>query len=113
MSVLPPQLRPSTMTPKPPLGPSRLSHVFKKLKADPRPVLIPSLKSLKLTYAVRNDHFGARCVCTLVCMRVLTRHARMIQYANPTIAIEVSRIPKAKEDTWRSSLLMEFANGVW
>jgi len=31
-----------------------------------------------------------------------------IQYTNPTIAIEVSKIPKAEEDTWQSSLSMEF-----
>ena len=31
-----------------------------------------------------------------------------IQYANPTIAIEVSKIPKPETDTWQSSLSMEF-----
>jgi len=31
-----------------------------------------------------------------------------IQYANPTIAIEVSKIPRAEVDTWQSSLSMEF-----
>ena len=59
------QLRVSTAMPKPPIGPSRLSQILKSLKAEPRPVLTPSLKSLKLTYAVRNDHFGARCVPSL------------------------------------------------
>ena len=106
VSVLPPQLRPSTVMPKPPLGPSRLSHILKKLKTDPRPVLTPSLKSLKLAYAVWNDHFGARCV------RHFVEELPRIRYANPTIAIEVSRIPKAIEDTWQSSLLMEFGESL-
>jgi len=125
--TLPPQLRPSTVMPKPQLGPSRLSQILKKLKANPKPVLTPSLKSLKLTYAVRNEHFGARCVCndlttssprtySDVLRGALVENDRhfvrddlpRIQYANPTIAIEVNRVPKAKEDTWQSSLLMEF-----
>ena len=40
-------------------GPSRLSLMLARLKAEPR-LLLPNLKSLKLTYAFRNDHFGAR-----------------------------------------------------
>ena len=36
-----------------------------------------------------------------------------IQYANPRIAIEVNRIPKAKEDTWQSSMSMEFGKFLW
>lgn len=128
--VLPVQLRPSTVMPKPPLGPSRLSQILKKLKANPKPVLTPSLKSLKLTYAIRNEHFGARCVrhfpenlitSSLRSYSGILRGGSVgndrhfvkdelprIQYANPTIAIEVNRIPKAKEDTWQSSLSMEF-----
>jgi len=114
--------------PKPPLGPSRLSQILKKLKADPKPVLTPSLKSLKLTYAIRNEHFGARYVRHFpniapnlhaypnALRGVLVENNRhfvkdelpRIQYANPTIAIEVNRIPKAKEDTWQSSVSMEF-----
>ena len=35
-----------------------------------------------------------------------------IQYVNPTIAIEVKRFPKAEEDTWQSSLLMEFGESL-
>jgi len=128
--VLPPQLRPSTVMPKPPLGPSRLSQILKKLKANPKPVLTPSLKSLKLTYAIRNEHFGARCVRHFpndlitssphtysdVLRGALVENNRhfvkdelpRIQFANPKIEIEVNRVPKAKEDTWQSSLSMEF-----
>jgi len=31
-----------------------------------------------------------------------------IQYANPTIAIEVNKVPKIEADTWQSGLYMEF-----
>lgn len=31
-----------------------------------------------------------------------------IRYANPTLAIEVNKLPKTETDTWKSSLLMEF-----
>ena len=103
---------------------------LKKLKANPKPVLTPSLESLKLTYAVRNEHFGVRCVrhfpddlitsgphtySNVLCGALVKNDSHLvrddlprIQYANPTIAIEVNRIPKAKEDTRQSSSLMEF-----
>ena len=42
-------------------GPSRLSRILAHLMQEPRPFL-PNLKSLQLTYAYRNDHFGARYV---------------------------------------------------
>ena len=128
--AVPSQLRLQTAMPKPPIGPSRLSQILKKLKADPKPILTPSLKSLKLTYAARNDHFGARCVChfpndsvslslyaysdllcdVLVanCRHFVREELPRIQYANPTMAIEVSRVPKLETDTWQSSLFMEF-----
>lgn len=56
------QLRLSTIMSTPPVHISRLSKIIQKLRADPKPVLTPSLKSLRLIYAARNDHFGARCV---------------------------------------------------
>ena len=124
------QLRPPAVMPKPSLGPSRLSQILQKLKADPKPVLAPSLRSLKLTYAKRNDHFGARCVRrssndpvafslyvhsdALHCVSVgnyrhfVNDELPRIQYANPTIAIEVNKVPKFEADTWQSSLYMEF-----
>ena len=121
--------RPPAAMPKPPIGPSRLSQVLQKLKADPKPALSPSLRSLKLTYARRNDHFGARCVrrsfkdSTIFkpvsdvlydtsvgnCRHFVKDELPRIQYANPALAIEVSKVPKPKEDTWQSSLIMEFS----
>jgi small subunit ribosomal protein S25 len=44
---------------KPLPGPSRLSQILKRLQQEPIPSL-PALSSLRLTYAIRNDHFGAR-----------------------------------------------------
>ena len=40
-------------------GPSRLSGILANLNKEPRPFL-HNLKGLKLKYAFRNDHFGAR-----------------------------------------------------
>ena len=117
--------------PKPSLGPSRLSQILQKLKAEPKPVLAPSLRSLKLTYAKRNDHFGARCVRrsssgdrvafgmyghsdALYDISVgnyrhfVKEELPRIQYVNPTIAIEVNKVPKIEADTWQSGLYMEF-----
>jgi hypothetical protein len=124
------QLRQPTAMSRPSLGPSRLSQMLQKLKSHPKPVLTPSLKSLKLTYAPRNDHFGARCVCHFpnsLVVAVLCAYCNVlydasvanyrhfvkeelprIRYANPTIAIEVSKVPKTEADTWQSSLWMEF-----
>ena len=55
------QLRRSSAMPKP-IGPSRLSQILKGFHSDPKPILRRSLKSIKLTYAAENDHYGARCV---------------------------------------------------
>ncbi|KAF9779838.1 hypothetical protein BJ322DRAFT_1012710 [Thelephora terrestris] len=89
--------------PKPAIGPSRLSQILQKLQSDPKPVLRSSLKKLKLTYAVRNDHFGAR--------HFVKEELPRIRYVNPTIAIEVDKFPKTEADTWQSSLVMEFEDG--
>lgn len=50
---------PPHMPRKPLPGPSRLSQILKHLQQEPIPTL-PALSSLRLTYALRNDHFGAR-----------------------------------------------------
>ena len=44
--------------------PSRLSQILAHLKKEPRPQL-REIKGLKITYAYRNDHWGARCVLPL------------------------------------------------
>lgn len=47
-----------------PADPVRLRTILQHLRREPRPIL-PAVKYLKLTYAVRNDHFGARYVSVL------------------------------------------------
>jgi hypothetical protein len=53
--------RPSSQTimPKPLPGPSRLSQILQNLNKAPRATLV-GVKSITLTLAQRNDHFGAR-----------------------------------------------------
>lgn len=41
--------------------PSRLSKILEQLSSGHKPYL-NGVKSLKLKYAFRNDHWGARCV---------------------------------------------------
>jgi small subunit ribosomal protein S25 len=45
--------------PKPLPGPSRLSQILQNLNKAPRATLV-GVKSITLTVAQRNDHFGAR-----------------------------------------------------
>jgi hypothetical protein len=40
-------------------GPSRLSGILSSLRQEPRPAL-SAVKRLTLSYAAKNDHFGAR-----------------------------------------------------
>lgn len=42
-------------------GPSRLSKILASLNEQPKPQL-QGLKGIKMTYAAKNDHFGARYV---------------------------------------------------
>jgi hypothetical protein len=46
-------------------GPSRLSGIIANLNKEPRPVL-SAVKRLSLSYAAKNDHFGARCVSGVI-----------------------------------------------
>ena len=43
------------------LGPSKLSQALAQLNAQPK-LTLNALKSLRISYAFRNDHFGARYV---------------------------------------------------
>jgi hypothetical protein len=45
--------------PRPPPGPSRLAQILQNLNKAPRATLV-GVKSITLTLAQRNDHFGAR-----------------------------------------------------
>lgn len=112
--------RPPTMPRKPKAipGPSRLSKILAELSADPRPQLF-DVKSLKLTLAFRNDHFGARCALRsslrgsaklLCCARrhFVKEDLPRIRYVNPTVDIQVNKIPKTPEEVWQPEMAIEF-----
>ncbi|TBU46296.1 hypothetical protein BD309DRAFT_954380 [Dichomitus squalens] len=84
-------------------GPSRLSGILAQLTKEPRPFL-PNLKSLQLTYAYRNDHFGAR--------HFVKEELPRIRYANPTIDIRVNKVPKTKDETLVPEMVVELKNGT-
>ncbi|KAI0271731.1 hypothetical protein BC834DRAFT_860996 [Gloeopeniophorella convolvens] len=83
-------------------GPSHLSRVLQNLNKAPRPTLV-GVKSLTLTLAQRNDHFGAR--------HFLKEELPRIRYANPKLDIQVNKLPQVKEETWQPELMLEFTNG--
>ncbi|KAI0757545.1 hypothetical protein C8Q80DRAFT_1216138 [Daedaleopsis nitida] len=84
-------------------GPSRLSGILARLNQEPRPHL-PNLKSLKLTYAFRNDHFGAR--------HFVKEDLPRIRYANPAVDIQINKLPKTKEEVWKPEMIVELKNGT-
>ncbi|KAI0761162.1 hypothetical protein BD413DRAFT_591883 [Trametes elegans] len=84
-------------------GPSRLSIILKQLTREPQPHL-PNLKSLKLTYAYRNDHWGAR--------HFVKEDLPRIRYANPSVDISVDKKLKTKEETWAPEFVVELKNGT-
>ncbi|KAF8266636.1 hypothetical protein EI94DRAFT_1802830 [Lactarius quietus] len=88
--------------PKPLPGPSRLSKILQNLNRAPRPTLV-GVKSIALTLAQRNDHFGAR--------HFLKEEMPRIRYANPKIDIQVNKLPKTKEEAWKPELVLEFSDG--
>ncbi|KAL0950498.1 hypothetical protein HGRIS_007307 [Hohenbuehelia grisea] len=83
-------------------GPSRLSKILSNLKAAPR-LELANLRSLKLTLASRNDHFGAR--------HFLKEDLPRIQWANPDLAIEVSKMRKSRTEGWHPELELQFEDG--
>ncbi|KAN0138627.1 hypothetical protein V8E53_003615 [Lactarius tabidus] len=87
---------------KPPLGPSRLSKILQNLNRAPRPVLV-GVKSITLTLAQRNDHFGAR--------HFLKEDMPRIRFANPKVDIRVNKLPKTVEEVWKPELVLEFSDG--
>ncbi|KZS90248.1 hypothetical protein SISNIDRAFT_488459 [Sistotremastrum niveocremeum HHB9708] len=82
-------------------GPSRLSQILKHLTIPPPPSL-PSLQSLRLTYAVKNNHFGAR--------HFAKEELPRIQYANPSLRISVDKKPIQSLKTEGAKLILGFHN---
>lgn len=98
-------------------GPSRLAIILKGLKRTPPPTLT-TLQSLKLTLAAKNDHFGTRSVRPRAAGRALAddihRHfikedLPSIQYANPTLSVQVNKVPKKPDDKLKSEMLLKFS----
>ncbi|KAI0825320.1 hypothetical protein BC628DRAFT_1374550 [Trametes gibbosa] len=84
-------------------GPSRLSGILARLNQDPKPHL-PNLKSIRLMYAYRNDHFGAR--------HFVKEDLPRIRYANPAVDIQVEKRLKSKEESWKPEMVVELKNGT-
>ncbi|KAI0344197.1 hypothetical protein BDW22DRAFT_1296477, partial [Trametopsis cervina] len=82
---------------------SRLSKVLQNLRSGYQPQLT-DVKSLKLKYAFRNDHWGAR--------HFAKHDLPRIRYANPKLNIEVARIPKTKDEQWKPEMVVELRDGT-
>ncbi|KAJ6577257.1 hypothetical protein B0H19DRAFT_932569 [Mycena capillaripes] len=85
-----------------PTGPSPLSRLVAHLRAPPK-LSLPSISSLRLTLAARNDHFGAR--------HFLKEQLPRIRFANPDLDIQVRKMTKRPQDEWRPELQLSFRDG--
>ncbi|KAG5643813.1 hypothetical protein DXG03_009589 [Asterophora parasitica] len=83
-------------------GPSHLKRVLEHLNAGPK-LTLSNLKSLKLSLAFQNDHFGAR--------HFVKEQLPRIRYANPDLDIQVEKVRKSATEAWRPELEVEFENG--
>lgn len=86
-------------TPKP----STLAKALNLLNRQPLPKLPPTLRTLSLSLAQRNAHFGAR--------HFLKEDMPRIAYHNPELRINVTRKLHLKEEPWAPMLEAEF--GEW
>ncbi|KAK7041790.1 hypothetical protein VNI00_009079 [Paramarasmius palmivorus] len=83
--------------------PTRLQKILEHLHATPKLTLV-GLRSLKLSYAYRNDHFGAR--------HFVKDELPRIQFANPSLTVEVDKAPKLREEMWKPEMEVVFENGT-
>ncbi|EIN13276.1 hypothetical protein PUNSTDRAFT_128963 [Punctularia strigosozonata HHB-11173 SS5] len=84
-------------------GPTQLSKVLAFLTRDPKPTL-NAVSSLRLTYAARNNHWGAR--------HFVKEDLPRIRYANPNVDIAVNKVQAGLEDVVRPELVIERRNGT-
>ncbi|KAJ8462536.1 hypothetical protein ONZ45_g17897 [Pleurotus djamor] len=84
-------------------GPSHLSKILANLNASPR-LELSNVQSLKLTLASKNDHFGAR--------HFLKEELPRIRWSNPSLNIEVEKVPKSIKEAWKPELQLRFTNGT-
>ncbi|EPQ61398.1 hypothetical protein GLOTRDRAFT_29854 [Gloeophyllum trabeum ATCC 11539] len=83
-------------------GPSRLSKILEQLRKPPVPALA-NVRGLTLTYALRNDDFGAR--------HFVKESLPRIRYANPAMDIKVNKLPKGPEDKWEPTMELQLRGG--
>jgi len=83
-------------------GPSKLSTILAQLNAAPQ-LNLSGVKSLRLTYAFRNDHWGAR--------HFAKEHLPRIRWANPQLDIQVEKVLKTADQQWRPELVVERESG--
>ncbi|KAJ2915640.1 hypothetical protein MD484_g4752, partial [Candolleomyces efflorescens] len=81
---------------------TKLSNLVAHLDAKPR-LGLAGVKSLKLSYAFRNDHFGAR--------HFVKEDLPRIRWANPNLDIQVERAQKTASEQWRPELVVAFTDG--
>ncbi|GLB36709.1 putative mitochondrial ribosomal protein L51 / S25 / CI-B8 domain [Lyophyllum shimeji] len=83
-------------------GPSHLARVLAHLNAPPK-LELSNLKTLRLSLAFRNDHFGAR--------HFVKDQLPRIRYANPNLDIQVEKVRKTPQEAWRPEMELEFTDG--
>ncbi|KAI0089903.1 hypothetical protein BDY19DRAFT_888569 [Irpex rosettiformis] len=87
-----------------PVGPpSRLSKLLESLKSGHQPQLA-DVKGLKLKYAYRNDHWGAR--------HFVKNDLPRITYLNPKVKVEVDKALKTREEVWKPEMVVELRDGT-
>ncbi|KAJ8080916.1 hypothetical protein AAF712_010136 [Marasmius tenuissimus] len=87
---------------KAPIGPSSLSKILERLNTSPKLTLY-GVRALRLSYAFRNDHFGAR--------HFTKEELPKIRYANPSLKIEVEKALKKPEEQWRPEIELQLEDG--
>lgn len=84
--------------------PSSLAKTLAVLTRQPLPVLPPTLRSLSLSLAQRNAHYGAR--------HFLKEELPRIAYANPKLDVRVTRKEHKKETPWKPEMVVELGESV-
>ncbi|KIY52938.1 hypothetical protein FISHEDRAFT_69395 [Fistulina hepatica ATCC 64428] len=84
-------------------GPSRLTQALQHLRTKPSLELSPTVRGLRIKYAFRNDHFGAR--------YFVRESLPRIRYANPKLDVKIERLKKTIEDQWEPELEVIFSTG--
>lgn len=92
---------PRTTMPGPaPAKPTSLAKALAHLTKQPQPKLSPKLRSLSLTFAKRNAHYGAR--------HFVKEDLPRIAYSHPNLKISVERKEHLRESPWAPELRAEF-----